>query len=244
MIRAPTRIFLRHLLPYRCLACGLVIPDPHSICASCWQKLRFITEPFCPLCGVPYQNALSGQVECADCHITPPTFCKARSLLIYDDLSRELILKLKHADRTDLAPTFAYWLRHQCQPILQASDLLTVVPLHWQRLVRRRYNQAALVAYYLARGQNLPYWPGLLQRIRPTPSQGQKTRAERYENVAGAFRITPRQQASLKNKRILLLDDVMTTGATVNEASRLLHQAGASAVHVITLARVTPRHQA
>jgi ComF family protein len=165
----------------------------------------------------------------------------------YDDGSRPLLLGFKHGDRTEAAAPYAAWMARGGRELLAAAEVVAPVPLHWRRLFSRRYNQAALLARALARVESLANGgltdgglvevPDLLLRRRATPSQGRLTRSERQRNVAGAFAVNPRRAALLQGRRLLLVDDVMTTGATVAACSRAALKAGAAAVDVLVLAR-------
>jgi len=226
------------VLPPRCLACGGLVADPGALCAACWQGLSFLGEPACACCGLPFAHDPGPGTRCAACLADPPGFDRARSVLRYDDGSKGLILAFKHADRTDAAPAFARWLARSGQALLPDCDLIAPVPLHWRRLFRRRYNQAALLALALGRLAGKPVAPGLLRRRRDTASQGHLSRGARQRNVAGAFQVAPGWPARLAGRRVLLVDDVLTTGATVEAAAQVLTRAGAAGVDVLTLARV------
>jgi len=181
--------------------------------------------------------ALDGETLCAACLTQPPAFDKARAIMAYDDKSRSAILALKHADRLDLVPGFSRWLGRTGRSLLDDSDLIVPVPLHSLRLWSRRYNQSAELARRLAREWKRVYEPFALARSRPTASQGAMASAKaRRRNVLGAFQVP--DPAKVKGKRVLLLDDVMTTGATVQACARALKRAGAERVHVLVLARV------
>ena len=165
-------------------------------------------------------------------------FDAARAACLYDETSREPILKLKHADRTDLAPMFARWLSRAAADLLAEADAVAPVPLHPLRLLRRRYNQSAEVARPLAKLAGLAYLPDALVRRRATESQGGKSAGRRKRNVAGAFHVPERRRAQVEGRRILLIDDVMTTGATAEGCARALKQAGAARVDLAVVARV------
>ena len=167
-----------------------------------------------------------------------PAFDRARAACLYDEHSRDLILKLKHADRTDLAGLFARWIARAAADILPELDAVVPVPLHRWRLLGRRFNQAAEIARPLARETRLAYWPDALARSRPTQSQGGKSGSGRRRNVAGAFVVAPAWRARIAGRRLLLIDDVLTTGATVEGCARVLKGAGAARVDVAVIARV------
>jgi len=168
----------------------------------------------------------------------PRAFDRARAACLYDEASRDLILKLKHADRTDLAGLMARWLSRSARPLLADVDVVVPVPLHRWRLLRRRYNQAAEIARPLARGQGLAFLPDALERVRDTATQGGKSATGRRRNVAGAFAVRETMRDRLAGRRVLLVDDVLTTGATAQACARALKTAGAAAVHLAVIAKV------
>ncbi len=226
------------LLPARCLACGVTVDQPGALCAECWQQVDFIAPPYCACCGLPFEYDVGEEALCGACVAEPPAFDQARAVMRYDSVSRDLVLGFKHSDRTEGAPAFAGWLERAGNELIGEADLVTAVPLHWTRLFARRYNQAALLALWLGKSRELSAVPDLLRRRRPTVSQGHLTRAARAENVAGAFDINPARRALVQGRRVLLVDDVMTTGATVSACARTLKRAGAGWVGVLLLARV------
>lgn len=237
------RQLLDILLPPRCLACGMEVGAVGALCSGCWQKISFIAAPHCARCGLPFDYDPTGEgspaLVCGACLARPPQFDRCRSVFAYDDASRPLVLGFKHGDRTDCAPAFAQWLARAGAGLLTEPDLVIApVPLHRWRLLTRRYNQSALLALDLGRLTGLAASPGLLIRRRATPSQGGLSAKGRARNVEGAFMLNPRWRNRVKGARILLVDDVFTTGATVGECARVLRRAGARAVDVLTLARV------
>ncbi len=232
------RAALDSLLPPRCLACGTVVQESGQLCAACWPRLAFLAPPHCACCGLPFAYDPGPAALCGACSGRPPAYARARAVLRYDEASRDLILAFKHADRTDAAPAFARWLQRAGAELLADCDLILPVPLHPRRLFRRRYNQAALLALALGRLAGKPVAVDLLRRRRNTPPQGHRSRAERQRNVAGAFALAPGAAERLQGRRLLLLDDVMTTGATLEAAARTLQGGGAAAVDALALARV------
>jgi ComF family protein len=236
--RGAVRGLVDIVLPVRCLKCGVPVAETGTLCPSCWGNLAFITAPLCACCGLPFAFAAPGDSRCAACIATPPPFARARAALVYDEGSRGLILAFKHGDRTDLAPVFGRWLARAGAELLPGADLLVPVPLHRWRLFRRRYNQAAMLAYAVARESPVRVVPDLLLRHRATPSQGGLGRRGRARNVAGAFSLHRRARRQAEGRNVLLIDDVHTTGATLAECAKLLHRAGAARVEVLTLARV------
>lgn len=238
IVRAAGRRCIDVLLPPRCLACGEIVSADGALCPACWATVAFIAPPCCRRCGVPFAFDPGAGVECGECVRQPPPFQRARAALRYDDASRGLILGFKHADRTHAAPAFAAWMARAAGPLLTDAEVVVPVPLHWTRLIRRRYNQAALLALAIGRIGGRTVVPDALVRRRRTPSQGQMRRLGRFRNVTGAFVIHPRRAGHVAGKRVLLVDDVLTTGATVEACIRALRAAGATAVDVVTLARV------
>ncbi len=224
------------LLPPRCLACGVTVSMPGTVCGGCWRGLRLISAPMCGACGLPFDYDPGDGALCGECVCRPPPFGRARAVLRYDDGSRDLVIAFKHRDRTDAAPTYGAWMARAGAELLDDADLLVPVPLHRMRLIRRRFNQSALLGHALAARSEVACAPDALIRVRPTPSQGRLSRAARARNVRGAFKV--RRSDKINGRRIVLVDDVLTTGATASSCARALLGAGAASVDVLTLARV------
>jgi ComF family protein len=238
---AIAKVLLDLLFPPLCIGCRGPVADA-GFCATCWSKVTFLDGPACACCGLPFGVALEGEMLCAACLAMPPAFDSARALLSYDEHSRAAILALKHADRLELVPAFAHWLARSGRQLLDRCDLVVPVPLHRARLWQRRYNQSAELARRLSREWNLCCDPFALTRGRATPSQGAMSSAKaRRRNVQRAFRVP--DGARIAGQRVLLLDDVVTTGATVESCARALKRAGATEVHVLALARVVKASQ-
>lgn len=240
-LKTAGRSVLNALLPPRCLACGGPVGAPGTLCPGCWEGVSFLGPPLCRCCGFPFELAPevdAGDALCAACHAEPPPYARARAVMAYDAGSRGLVLGFKHADRTEAAPAFAQWMARAGHELLVDAHLIAPVPLHRWRLLARRYNQSALLANQLGRLSQVPVVPDLLQRRRNTPSQGHLSRAGRSRNVAGAFAVHPRHAARVRGRAVVLVDDVLTTGATVAACARVLKRAGARQVDVLTLARV------
>lgn len=237
-LRAAGRALVDLVLPPRCLACGIPVTEPGTLCGACWPGLTFIAAPLCAVCGMPFVYAVPGETVCAGCLRRPPRYDRARSVLRYDEASRDLVLAFKHGDRTDSAPLFARWLANAAGELLDGGPLLVPVPLHRARLFARRYNQSALLTAGLARFAGLEWLPNGLVRHRKTRSQGRLSAAERRRNVGGAFAVTAAGGAAIAGRRALLIDDVLTTGATAEACAGALRRAGAGGVDVLTLARV------
>lgn len=203
-----------------------------------WVRLTFITGPVCDACGQPQESDYGALATCAACQAKPPLWQRARAALVYDEHSRRPVLDLKRAARRDGLGVMASWMMQAGGALLAESDVLIPVPLHYRRLVLRGYNQAGWLASGLSRRSGVPVRVDVLKRVRATPSQGGKSRRARARNVAGAFAVPKRKQRAIAGKRVLLIDDVLTTGATLRGCARILLRAGASEVNVLTLARV------
>lgn len=237
-LRRAARAALDAILPPQCLSCKAATNEPGTLCAPCWRAIQFLAPPFCARCGFPFEYDSGKDALCGACSRLSPAFDRARAVLRYDDSSRGLILAFKHADKIHAAPAFGRWMARAGAGLLAEGSIVVPVPLHWTRLFRRRYNQAALLALALARETGLRAAPDLLIRRRATPSQGRLGAAARRRNVAGAFAVRPRGRDLIDGRRVLLVDDVLTTGATVDACARALKRAGADAVDVLVLGRV------
>jgi ComF family protein len=242
---AGARLVLRRLglaaldavLPPHCLTCDAAVDAQGSLCGACFGTLSFVTAPLCARCGVPFPHAGAGPV-CPGCDARPPAFEAARAALRYDDGARRLVLPFKHADRPELAGPLARHMARAGAALLARAEVVAPVPLHWRRLLSRRYNQAALLAGRLARQAGLPHVPDLLRRTRPTPPLGDLGAAARAALLEDAFAVSRRGGARIAGRRVLLVDDVMTSGATADACARALLAAGAAAVDVLAAARV------
>jgi ComF family protein len=230
------------LLPPRCLSCGTGLAGEGALCAPCWTQIEFIDGPVCDICGLPFEFDEGAGVLCGACVQKRPAYQRHRSVMRYTEASRSLILGFKHGDRTDGAPTYGAWLKRAGLAQIREGTIIVPVPLHRKRLFTRRYNQSALLAQELSKSlaalTNTIFAPGLLRRTRPTASQGNLSRSARFRNVAGAFVVHPTHTAHVHKAHILLIDDVMTTGATIEACAKTLMRAGAASVDVLTLARV------
>jgi ComF family protein len=226
------------VLPPLCLSCRVEVDEAGALCAACWDKIAFLAPPHCSACGFPFDYDPGGPALCGACLRKPPDYGRGRAVMRYDDASRPLVLGFKHGDLTHGAPAYGRWMARAGAELLREADLVVPVPLYWLRLFRRRYNQAALLAQAVGRAAGVPVAVDLLVRRRPTPSQGHLSRAARRRNVRGAFAVRPRRAALARGRRILLIDDVLTTGATAEACARALLRAGAASVDVLVLARV------
>ncbi len=232
---------LNVLLPPLCVMCEQMTSDSHGFCGECWRSFTFISPPFCSCCGLPFEyegQSINEDALCGACLLDRPDYGTARAALVYNDVSKRMLLPFKHSDRTDYARALARIMRHAGQTMLEKADALIPVPLHFKRLFSRRYNQSALLVHELAKATGKPMMLHALQRTRSTESQGHLSREQRYKNVKNAFQVKANALANIQGKNLLLLDDVLTTGATANACVTALKKAGATNVDVLTLARV------
>jgi ComF family protein len=232
------RFLLDALLPPRCLRCGEEVADPGALCVRCWGKLLFLEGPVCSCCGQPFGHQVGLAALCGACAAGRPPFRRARAVLRYEEGCRELILRFKHADRTDAAPALARWMSRSGAELIEECDLIVPVPLHWARLLRRRYNQACLLSERIAADAGKPHAPDLLKRVRGAGGRGRLSRLQRRERVARAFAVSQPGRGQAAGRNILVIDDVFTTGATAAACAQALLDAGARAVDVLTIARV------
>ena len=227
------------VMPPRCLMCGVVAADPGALCATCFDDVTFITPPYCTRCGIPLIDSfadVTDKVICGACAERSPSFDKARAVCVYDEKSRSLITRLKYADRTDFTPALGRWMVRAGAELLDGADLIIPVPLHRWRLLTRTYNQSALLARGVSRLRDVPANFSALRRSKRTPSQGGLSATARRRNVARAFSVTA--PLAVTGKRIVLIDDVLTTGATLDACANALIHAGAAGVDALVVARV------
>lgn len=231
------------LLPPTCLTCEAPVSVQGGQCLACFGSLAFVTTPLCDRCGVPFPHAGAGiphleALWCQACVTAPPAFAQARAALRYDAGAKALILPFKHRDRTELAAPLARHMARAGAELLRRAELLVPVPLHRWRLFRRRHNQAALLAARLSRLTHVPHAPTLLRRLRATAPLGELGARAREAVLEGAFGLTRGADARLRGRRVLLVDDVLTSGATADACARVLLAAGAAEVMVLAAARV------
>ena len=227
------------IYPEQCVLCPTLLDQPGALCPDCWSEMPFIQGLACHLCGAAMPGETDGfDPVCDDCIATPRPWQAGASALRYSGAARRFVLRLKHSDRTDLARPAAGWMARAGRRFLTPDTLLLPIPLHWTRLLRRRYNQSAELVRHLENQANCPaIYDGLI-RTRPTTLQDGMDREARARNLKGAITYNPKHHNQLKNRRICLVDDVMTTGATLTEAANACHAAGATHISVLALARV------
>lgn len=233
------RTALDLLLPPHCLTCDAPVSAPGQFCPECFLEANFIAEPCCARCGLPFTYRGEGNRDglCPTCEAAPPPWGQARAAFRYDTLSRRLVLPLKYADRTELATALAPLMARAGAPLLARAEVLVPVPLHRARLLARRYNQAALLARALSRLSPLPMALDALIRTRATAPLAALGAAARAETVRDAFALRPGREAAVAGRRVLLIDDILTSGATCGACTRVLLAAGAQAVDVLVAAR-------
>ncbi|MET3856353.1 ComF family protein [Rhizobium sp. OAE497] len=223
--------------PPACTACGIMTSGHRGLCAECWAGVRFIERPYCEVLGSPFSHDLGGGILSAQAIADPPPFDRLRSAVIHDEAVRNLVHGLKYRDRVDLAQMMAGWMLRASDGAVEACDAIIPVPLHRSRMVSRKFNQAAELARHLGRVSGKPLLPATLLRVKRTEQQVGLGARAREENVRGAFAIARGRENDVFGKRIVLVDDVYTTGATVAAATRVLRKAGASDITVLTFAR-------
>jgi ComF family protein len=242
--RAALRIALDATLPPLCPACRTPLGGSGGLCPACWAKVSFIAPPYCDRLGIPFPYDPGPGVLSMEAIADPPAYGRARAAVRYDDVASGLVHHLKYGDRLDLAATMGRWMARAGRDLIEGAeggeggDALVPVPLHWRRLWGRRFNQAAVLAQAIAAMPPLPVLCGVLNRVRATPQQVGLSRSERALNVQGAFAVTDEGKAAIAGKRLILIDDVLTSGATVDTCVRALLRAGAGNVDVLVFARV------
>lgn len=221
-------------------AVDIILPpqDPFKPAHQSWADIRFLDAPWCAQCGLPFEYNLGEGVSCGACLTRPPRYSTGRAAMVYDEASKPLILSFKHGGKTQNLSRFAAQLRRVGAESLKTADFIVPVPLHSARRISRRFNQSALMAKALAKMTEAEFDPDILRRIKATPSQGGQSAAGRRRNVQGAFAVEDAAKSRVKNAYIILIDDVMTTGATVEACASVLLRTGAKRVDVLCLARV------
>lgn len=236
------KTFRNTLFPPVCPLCRSLVPDDLSLCATCWPKIDFIQDPACNRCGCPLSvGDYLEQSICIPCTTTPPAFSKNMSVFVYSKESKSMILFLKHGEKFHLGPLLAKMMYRRGQHLFQQTDVLLPVPLHWTRLLKRGFNQSGELAKHLCVLTGIPCDVRSLKRIRATPSQEGLNKKHRQDNLKDAFCVT--DPSRIYKKNILLIDDVITTGSTLNSAATVLLKNGAQSVNTLTLGWVSPSHK-
>lgn len=236
--RAFCRAALDVALPRLCAACREPV-EGSGLCPACWSKLSFITRPYCERLGIPFQYDPGPGVLSMQAIADPPAYNRARAAVRFDEISRALVHALKYGDRLDLAPMMGRWIGHAGREILAEADALVPVPLHWRRQWARRFNQSAMLAASVSAETGVPVVAaGALKRVKATVQQVGLSRTERASNIQGAFKVPASGKAAVAGRRLVLIDDVLTSGATVDGCARALNRAGAANVDVLVFARV------
>ena len=236
-LRATFGLAVDVALPQLCAACHEPVGDA-GLCAGCWAKLSFIAPPYCERLGIPFTYDPGPGVLSMEAIANPPAYTRARAAVRYDEIARTLVHAFKYGDRLDLAPTMGRWMATAGRTLVSEADTIVPVPLHWRRQWARRFNQSALLAEVLSKASGVPVTHRALKRVKATPQQVGLSQSARALNVQGAFRVPPNSKAEVVGRRILLVDDVLTSGATMDACARALLRAGAAQVDALTFARV------
>jgi ComF family protein len=233
---------LRHLVsffyPPACVGCGRFAARPGALCPTCWQSVRFIERPYCEVMGIPFSHDLGSGILSAQAIANPPVFNRLRAAVGYDGVCGRMVHALKYQDRLELAPIMAEWMMRAAGDLVLEADVIIPVPLHPLRLLSRRFNQSAELARHIAKRANKPFNPVDFKRIRRTAHQVGLGQKAREDNVRGAFALSEKGKMEFAGKRIVLVDDVYTTGATVSAAARVLKKGGVGDITVLTFAMV------
>jgi ComF family protein len=237
VLRATLRVAADVALPQLCAACREPVDGP-GLCSACWGKLSFIAPPYCERLGIPFPFDGGPGLLSMEAIADPPAYDRARAAVRYDDIAKKLVHSLKYGDRLDLAPMMGRWMATAGRNLVAEADAIVPVPLHWRRQWARRFNQSALLGEIIAKASGRPVMYGALKRVKATPHQVGLDKSGRAQNVQGAFRVPPGGKAEVAGRRLVLVDDVLTSGATVDACARALLRGGAGAVDVLVFARV------
>jgi ComF family protein len=237
-MRRAGRLVLDFTLPPLCPSCREPLADGAGLCATCWSKLSLIEPPYCARLGIPFLYDPGPGLLSMEAIANPPAYDRARAAVRYDDIARLLVQSFKYGDRLDLAPIMGRWMARAGRELLADADALIPVPLHWRRLWSRRFNQSAALGRAISALCDVPIAHEALKRVRATLQQVGRSKVERADNVQGAFRVSAQHKADIAGRRLVLIDDVLTSGATVDACARALLRAGAAHIDVLVFARV------
>jgi len=226
------------ILPPRCAGSGDIVEIQGAVSPNFWDKLQFIEKPFCKRCAIPFNFESDENAICPHCLAEDPFYDESRAAVVYNDASRRIILNFKFNDKTHYVHTFVPWMLRAGKELIDKSDYIIPVPLHPKKLRMRKFNQSALLAHEISKKTGVKYIPEGLIRIKNTTPQKGLNKKQRLENISGAFAIADDYLDAFANKNILIIDDIFTTGATLNECARILKNAGALNVYILTIARV------
>jgi len=240
LARSAAQLSARLLFPPACAGCRRIVSQPGSLCGECWRGLRFLEQPWCAVMGTPFSHEMGPGMLSADAIANPPPFDRARAAVAHGGIARRMVHGLKYADRTDLAPWMARWMMRAGREFLPDSDLVVPVPLHRMRFLSRRFNQSAELGRAVARLSGKPFSPDAVLRVKPTRQQVGLGLRQREDNVRGAFLVAPGREIDVAGRRVVVVDDVYTTGATVSAVARALRKAKAARIDILTFARVLP----
>ena len=238
MAEARLQTLIRLIYPPRCLLCGGLVDSDFGLCGPCWRDTPFIMGLACDLCGAPLPGQSDRAEHCDDCLATPRPWTQGRAALLYRDNGRKLVLMLKHGDRHDIARPAALWLAQKLRPLCRVDAVVVPIPLHLRRHLKRRYNQSGLLANALAKHSGHQFCGDALMRVRHTESLDGKNRDARFATLTNAITANPKRAAMIEARNILIVDDVMTSGATLAAATEACFTAKAAEVRVVALARV------
>jgi len=226
------------ILPPTCLACRTPMGETAGLCPKCWTQAGFIERPYCERLGTPFPADYGGELISPAALAAPPAYARARAAARYSDVTRGLIHMMKYGDRMDLVQALGGWMARAGGDLFSDADLLVPVPLHWRRLWQRRFNQSSALAHSISKRKGIAVADHALVRARATQPQFGLPRERRAENVQGAFRVPPEKRIEIRGRKVILVDDVLTTGATADACTKALLRAGALRVDVLVLARV------
>ena len=238
----PIQRALAIIYPHQCVLCDAQTEEAGALCPSCWAETPFLRGHLCDACGAPLVGESDGKLDTCDaCLASPRPWQKGRAAWAYSGAGRTITLRIKHSDRTDLIPPAADWMARAGRDILKDEPLLIPIPIHWTRRIRRRYNQSAELARAIGKVAGCPVAPDTLLRLRVTRVHENLDAGERYANQTGSMMVDSSKKLCLSERKLVLVDDVMTSGATLTEACRVLHAAGAKRISCLVLARALPR---